>query len=156
MYYGVCPWLWRIGELVLAYNFISPPKTQIMVFYVIIFFIWSAIVLNSVLIHRYHILLNSPNIVEHRIQETNTPSISLERLNRFLKQFSTWVPSSLRIHKIDINPAFIKVYGRVDDEKKFSRLWEHFKTQDWAHQLRLLKWELHSASRWIFAFQVNM
>jgi hypothetical protein len=144
----------------LAYNFVSSRTTHAAAFQVAIFFIWSVITLNGVLIHRFHIIniekLNHQNSMEQHIQESTTPSISLERLNRFFIQFSTWVPSSLRIQKIDINPEYIKVYGHADDEKMFSRLWKHFKTQDWVHQLRLLKWELQSASRWIFAFQVNM
>ena len=154
--YGVCPWLWLIGGRALAYNFLSPRKKQATVFSGVIFFIWVIIVINSILIHRYRVLLNSQNFIVHHKQDNPPPSISLERLNLFLNQFSTWVPSSLRIQKIDIHPAYIKVYGRADDEEIFARLWTHFKTQNWVQQLQLLKWELHSASRWVFAFQVNM
>jgi len=140
----------------LAYNFCEPRQSIKNFFYTVIFFMWGIIAFNSVLIYQYRAKISSQHRIQHSIKNTITPSISLERLNIFLNQFSKWVPSSLRIQKIDIHPDFIKVYGRVDDEEIFARLWKHFKTQDWVHQLRLLKWELHSASRWIFAFQVNM
>ena len=161
MLYGECPWHWPIGEQALAYNFMASPKKYSMTLDAVLVLVWIGIASNCFFIERFQILndekkSNYHNLIEDRIQDKSPPSISLERLNRFLTQFSTWVPLSLRIQKIDINPGFIKVYGRVDDEQIFSTLWKQFKSQDWVHQLRLLKWELHSSSRWFFAFQVNM
>lgn len=128
-------------------------------FMFLLFVIWLTIIVNIWLMFHYPM----PNIDESELKkrifqfryDNRETSINLQILHTFLIHFANLVPQSIRVHKIEINSEFIKVYGKTQNEKMFSEFWSNFKNQQWAHQLNLLQWEILSTAQWLFAFQVH-